>query len=133
MKKFFDKTKSKFDTFSSGGGHGGQHKQQTLVGNGPDQQNRISQPTQADIYRYRYQHSTNLGSVYVLEKWLTGSMFPYADGQQSSELEAVKSFVGKEGIDSAKNKWKGLWQNAVSDQDLDWLVNEGKGKSTSLL
>lgn len=46
-------------------------------------------PTARDIFRYRYQHGTNLGSIFVLERWLTGSM--YEDGTPgSSELEAVK-------------------------------------------
>lgn len=46
-------------------------------------------PTVADLYRYRYQHGTNLGSIFVLEKWLHKSMFE-KDTIGSSELAAVK-------------------------------------------
>lgn len=37
---------------------------------------------------YRYQHGVNVGSVFVLERWL-GSMYE-EDTNGSSELEAVK-------------------------------------------
>jgi hypothetical protein len=46
-------------------------------------------PTDKDIFRYRYQHGTNLGSIFVLEKWLHSSMFE-KNMPGSSELEAVK-------------------------------------------
>ncbi len=50
----------------------------------------LSQPTSDDIFRYRYQHGTNLGSIFVLERWLTGSM--YVDGiNGDSELDAVNA------------------------------------------
>ena len=49
-------------------------------------------PTATDIFRYRYQHGTNLGSIFVLEKWLHPKMFE-KDAQGSSELEAVKQWV----------------------------------------
>ena len=41
-----------------------------------------------DILRYRYHHGTNLGSIYVLEKWLHGSMFDN-EAAGDSELDAV--------------------------------------------
>lgn len=46
-------------------------------------------PTINDIYRYRYQHGTNLGSIFVLEKWLYRSMYE-KDAEGSSELAAIK-------------------------------------------
>jgi len=49
-------------------------------------------PTVNDIFRYRYQHGTNLGSIYILERWLTGSM--YIDGVSGdSELDAIKAYA----------------------------------------
>lgn len=45
-------------------------------------------PTAIDIFRYRYQHGTNLGSIFVLEKWLHPKMFE-KDAKGSSEIEAV--------------------------------------------
>lgn len=45
-------------------------------------------PSTKDILRYRYQHGTNLGSIFILEQWLFGSM--YDEGvPSSSELDAV--------------------------------------------
>jgi hypothetical protein len=46
-------------------------------------------PSAIDIFRYRYQHGTNLGSIFVLEKWLHPKMFD-KDVKGSGELEAVK-------------------------------------------
>lgn len=48
-------------------------------------------PTATDIFRYRYQHGTNLGSIFVLEKWLHPKMFD-KDSKGSSELEATKQY-----------------------------------------
>ena len=49
-------------------------------------------PTVQDIFRYRYQHGTNLGATFVLERWLRGKMYePGTVG--SSELDAVKRLV----------------------------------------
>lgn len=52
----------------------------------------IRPPTQLDVLRYRYHHGANLGGIFVLEKWLYGSMFePGAKG--GSELDAVSAYV----------------------------------------
>ncbi len=49
-------------------------------------------PTPLDVLRYRHQHGANLGSIFVLEKWLFPSMFePTAKGD--SELDAVSTYV----------------------------------------
>lgn len=49
-------------------------------------------PTTEDIFRYRYQHGTNLGSIFVLEKWLHGSMHEKGSSG-SSELSAVTQYA----------------------------------------
>ena len=47
-----------------------------------------TRPLTKDILRYRYQHGTNLGSIFILEQWLFGSM--YDEGvPSSSELDAI--------------------------------------------
>jgi hypothetical protein len=90
-----------------------------------DQPNTIQDPTALDVLRYRYHHGTNLGSVYVLERWLSPSMFP--DGTSgSSELEAVKAWVEAIGVDETKKKFEEHWANAVSDSDIQWLHKEAK-------
>jgi hypothetical protein len=94
-----------------------------------DQPSTIVEPTAIDILRYQYHHGTNLGSIYVLERWLHPSRFP--DGASgSSELESVKAWVGKVGIEAAKQKAEDHWNNAVSDADIQWLRNEAKCELT---
>lgn len=99
-----------------------------------DQPSTIAEPTQLDVLRYRYHHGTNLGSIYVLEKWLHPSMFPSnASSNQSSELEAVKLWVNQIGMDAAKAKFEAHWANAVSDDDINWLARVAKCKFCSLI
>lgn len=93
-----------------------------------DQPSTITEPTEIDILRYQYHHGTNLGSIYVLERWLYPSMF-HDDASGSSELEAIKSWVGKIGIEATKQKFEEHWNNVVTDADIDWLRMEAKCKS----
>ncbi|KAJ4313942.1 Glucan 1,3-beta-glucosidase 3 [Neodidymelliopsis sp. IMI 364377] len=85
----------------------------------------INEPTALDILRYRYHHGTNLGSVYVVERWLQPSRFP--DGAEgSSELAAVKAWVEREGINGARQKFEQHWSSIVTDAALGWLVREAR-------
>ncbi|KAF2676106.1 glycoside hydrolase family 5 protein [Lentithecium fluviatile CBS 122367] len=96
-----------------------------LRGMDQDQPSTIQDATALDILRYRYHHGTNLGSIYVLERWLFPSRFPENAGG-TSELEAVKAWVDKIGIDATKVKFEEAWENALSDADIGWLKNEAK-------
>ena len=58
-----------------------------LKGMALDDPSNIREPSAIDILRYRYHHGTNLGSVYVIEKWLSASRFP-ENASGTSELEA---------------------------------------------
>ena len=51
-------------------------------------QANIPSPTPNDLFRYRSHHGANLGSIFVLEKWLYPSMFE-PDARGDSELAAV--------------------------------------------
>jgi len=51
----------------------------------------LPRPSAKDILRYRYHHGSNLGSFFVLEKWLHGSMYD-GGAAGSSELDAVVSY-----------------------------------------
>ncbi|KAF2502586.1 glycoside hydrolase [Lophium mytilinum] len=87
-----------------------------------DGPSRIYNAQALDVARYRYHHGTNLGSIYVLEKWLHGSMFPpNAAPGQTSELEAVKLWVSQIGLDATCTKFWKHWGSAVSDSDMRWL------------
>ncbi|KAK3073948.1 Glucan 1,3-beta-glucosidase 3 [Teratosphaeriaceae sp. CCFEE 6253] len=121
MKKFLNKAKSAIDEHRDGG-----QQQVPMQGGGAtDGHSSIQPPTQTDVYRYRYHHGANCGSVFILEKWLTGSMFP-GDVQGSSELAAAEAWVKQEGIDRARERFQKHWAEYVSDGDLDWLRDHGK-------
>jgi aryl-phospho-beta-D-glucosidase BglC (GH1 family) len=49
-----------------------------------------------------------------------------------SELDAVTAAVNEMGLDGAKAKWEDHWRNALSDGDLQWLVNEARCTSIRL-
>ena len=87
-----------------------------------DQPASLQEPSPLDVLRYRYQHGTNLGSVFVLEKWLTGSM--YQDGSDSAELAAVTGNIKAMGLDAARQKFENHWETYISDSDLDWLASQ---------
>ena len=80
-----------------------------------------------DILRYRFHYGTNVGSFFVLEKWLFSSMFPSKAGdKQSSELESLKLWIPQIGIDATRAKFEAHWASALTDDDLDWLVNTAR-------
>ncbi|KAL2067416.1 hypothetical protein VTL71DRAFT_1841 [Oculimacula yallundae] len=96
-----------------------------------NQPSTISAPTAIDVLRYRYHWGTNLGSVFVLEKWLSGSMFP-SSSTGDHELAAVAAAVKETGIDAAKMKWEAHWRDAVTEADFEWLVKEARCTSIRL-
>lgn len=80
----------------------------------------IPSPTAKDVSRYRFQSGTNVGSVFILERWLTPSMFPDS-AQGSSELVAADAWIAQEGIELARQRFEKHWREYVTDPDLDWL------------
>lgn len=89
MKKFLNKAKASINK-----GHSEypsyQGQQQQKVIQQKDTPSQIQPPSCIDVLRYRYNHGTNLGSIFVLEKWLSGSMF-VAGAKGDSELDAVNA------------------------------------------
>ncbi|KAI4273148.1 MAG: hypothetical protein L6R38_006412 [Xanthoria sp. 2 TBL-2021] len=83
-----------------------------------------SSPTAGDIFNYRFHHGTNLGTIFVLEKWLSGSMYDGAAGD--SELDAVRASLSSRGLDATRSKWQNHWDSALSDDDMNWLVNNAR-------
>ena len=90
----------------------------------------ITNATANDIFRYRFQWGGNVGSVWVLERWLFPSMFPSnLTANLTSELESVKAWVGQIGIDAARAKFESHWATSVTDDELNWIVNTGHASS----
>ena len=82
-------------------------------------------PTPSDIFRYRYHHGVNLGSIYVLEKWLTPSAFPPdAPDEETSELSCVSEWVKEIGLEATSAKFSERWAQALREEDWNWLVKE---------
>ena len=96
------------DAHSSDVGFSGMSSQSDLK---PD----IQDPSVLDIFRYRYHHGTNLGSVYVLERWLSPARFP-EETTGTSELEAVKAWVAKSGAGHTKKLLEAAWASALLDE-----------------
>lgn len=91
----------------------------------------IAPPSPQDILLYRYQHATNLGSVFVLERWLRNSMYD-DDTPGSSEIEAIKRSLQVRGLYESRAKWETLWLTALSDDDLHWLKHTTRCNSIRL-
>ncbi|GAM90276.1 hypothetical protein ANO11243_083180 [Dothideomycetidae sp. 11243] len=128
MKKFINEVKSLADPKD----HHADHPTLPPQPHEPSAQGQfhLAPPTQLDLYRYRYQNGTNLGSVFCLESWLTGSMFPKGAGP--SELDAATASVQEHGIEDARKKFEHHWHDYVTDADLDWLSKEAKCNSVRL-
>ena len=119
MKKFLNKAKESL------GDHGTFPGQQQPIQSQPDRQSSIQPPSYADVIRYRYHHGTNVGSLFILERWLTGCMFnDKASG--SAELAAVEAMVKSDGLDTARERFEKHWTQYLSDGDLDWLRDVAK-------
>lgn len=108
MKKLFSKAKASF---------------QDPLQLQPSQVKTIPPPSPLDLFRYRYHYGANLGSIFVLEQWLSGSMFP-AGSPGGSELDAVSASFQASGLAATRARWEEHWSAAVSDADFAWLVNE---------
>ena len=91
MKKLFNKAKSSLQDTQSQlpSVHGG--RLQTRKQH--DTPSITQPPTELDVLRYRYHHGTNLGGIFVLERWLWGSMFEEG-AKGGSELDAVNAYDG---------------------------------------
>ncbi len=90
MKKILGKAQSAFSDAQSQSPYS--HRKHQLPFQQQETPSRIEPPTALDVLRYRYHHGANLGSCFVLEKWLWPGMFePGVKGD--SELDAVQAYV----------------------------------------
>jgi hypothetical protein len=85
----------------------------------------VSPPSRSEIMKYRQHYGTNLGSCFVLEKWLTPFAFPRdATSDQTSELACVSLSVKEIGPDATRLNFENRWSNFVHESDFDYLVNQ---------
>ena len=91
----------------------------------PETSFNMQSPSQADVNRYQFHYGANLGSTFILERWLTPCMF-HESAKGSSELAAVESWVKVESLEKARERFERHWREYVSDADLDWLKDKSK-------
>jgi aryl-phospho-beta-D-glucosidase BglC (GH1 family) len=131
MKKLLDKAKSSFKDSQSPSPSQSHPPSQSLLPE-TDQPSKIAPPTPLDVLRYRYHHGTNLGSIFLLERWLTPSMFPPPSTRGDSELAAATACLRAWGPARTKAHWEEHWASAVSESDFEWLVHAARCTSLRL-
>jgi hypothetical protein len=89
----------------------------------------LPDPTLLECIRYRYHYGVNVGSIYVVERWLTESAFPpNTPAGQSSELAAVTANANTFGLDATQKAFEARWSGCIKDADWDWLCNKAHCK-----
>jgi len=131
MKKLFNKARSSLQDLDPSLKFPSPSPQNSVFAQQTSTTSTIAPPTPIDVLRYRYHHGANLGSIFVLERWLFGSMFP-ADSPGGSELDAVTTSVKTFGLKATQDKWENHWRNAVTDADFEWLAREARCTSLRL-
>ncbi|TFK51862.1 glycoside hydrolase [Heliocybe sulcata] len=75
-------------------------------------------PTEADIYRHRKQRGVNLGSWFVLERWIIESPFRSAAAPGQSDLDVARG-------QDAKQVLEHHWDTWITRADWEWLAQHG--------
>ncbi|PQE25725.1 hypothetical protein CJF30_00000445 [Rutstroemia sp. NJR-2017a BBW] len=88
----------------------------------------IRPPTARDIIRYRQHFGTNLGGIYVLEKWLFPSLFP--DSCKATPL--VLASIQTHGIPQTLSTLSAHRSNPLTPSDLTWFLHTAHGTSIRL-
>lgn len=81
-----------------------------------------TQPTKKEIYQARKNFGVNLGSVFVLEKFIHDRFFAEDTG---AELEAVTAQIHSKSVSDFKSEIEDHWKTFVTDEDWDWLHGVG--------
>lgn len=90
-----------------------------------------SPPSVDDIFRYRYQHGTNVGPIFMHGPWLDNNAFE-TDLNSTRELEEIKRSIETKGLDETRSDWESHWRTALTDDDLVWLRTVAKCNSIRL-
>lgn len=86
----------------------------------PTQQFAPYDPTAALVYRYRQQVSVNLGSWFVLEDWMTPSLFSCASEPRQAEYDVATGWNGQAAHLMARH-----WDDWIKEEDFQWLASIG--------
>ncbi|EGO04135.1 glycoside hydrolase family 5 protein [Serpula lacrymans var. lacrymans S7.3] len=77
-----------------------------------------SENIEQSIYRYRKQHGVNLGSWFVLERWITEYPFRCAASPGQSDLDIARGEHAKEILELHWDTW-------ITEADFAWLARRG--------
>ncbi|KAI0353871.1 glycoside hydrolase [Trametes cingulata] len=115
MRKFISKVKQHLEDssepHSQDVGPVGAAASQTLGDSGPF-------PNELHWYRYRKQRGVNLGSWFVLERWICDSPFHDAVAPAQSDLDVAKGSHAKEVLERHWDTW-------IVEDDWAWLAERG--------
>ncbi|EMD32256.1 glycoside hydrolase family 5 protein [Gelatoporia subvermispora B] len=84
----------------------------------PGPQGVAAFPAEADCFRYRKQRGVNLGSWFVLERWIADSPFQSAASPAQSDLDVARGGNAKEILEHHWDTW-------ITDEDWAWLTAQG--------
>ncbi|OSD05049.1 glycoside hydrolase family 5 protein [Trametes coccinea BRFM310] len=115
MRKFIDKVKHHLEDASH---HGGS---QTAAYVSPTAGFAAAAgpfPNARDWYMYRKQRGVNLGSWFVLERWIADSPFRNAVAPAQSDLDVAKG-------DHARETLERHWDTWITEPDWAWLAGNG--------
>lgn len=75
-------------------------------------------PTELDFYRYRKQRGINLGSWFVLERWIADSPFRLAAAPGQSDLDVARGA-------NAQAVLEQHWDTWITEDDWAWIAQRG--------
>ncbi|KAJ7493284.1 glycoside hydrolase [Mycena galericulata] len=75
-------------------------------------------PLETSIYRFRKQRGVNLGSWFVLERWITDAPFRHAAPPAQSDLDVAKGPNAASILEAHYAAW-------ITDADFAWLAERG--------
>ncbi|KZT07056.1 glycoside hydrolase family 5 protein [Laetiporus sulphureus 93-53] len=75
-------------------------------------------PTEIDFFRHRKQRGVNLGSWFVLERWIADSPFRCAASPAQSDLDVARGSNAKEILEQHWDTW-------ITEDDWKWIADKG--------
>ncbi|KIP05944.1 glycoside hydrolase family 5 protein [Phlebiopsis gigantea 11061_1 CR5-6] len=81
-------------------------------------QDPSSFPSSNDIFRYRKQRGVNLGSWFVLERWIAEAPFRSAAPPAQSDLDVARGTHAKETLEQHWDTW-------INEGDWAWIAERG--------
>ncbi|KAG7007505.1 hypothetical protein G7Y79_00009g026140 [Physcia stellaris] len=91
----------------------------------------LDPPSATEILRYRYQYGVNLGSIFVLERWLSPDMFDDSC-TGDSELDAVQASIRVHGLEATRQKWEQHWTSALTDKAINFIADRARCNAVRL-